>query len=102
MKSDEDVKVTSIPISQMISAESPALLSKACEMFISELTYRAWYHTEENNRRTLLKTDLAQTIKQTDILDFLLDIVPIPNPPPPSVPTYSSSIEPTAFRSHAP
>ena len=45
MKSDEDVR--------MISAEVPVLFAKACEIFIIELTYRAWMHTEESKRRTL-------------------------------------------------
>ena len=45
MKLDEDVK--------MISAEAPALFSKAAEIFITELTLRAWVHTEDNKRRTL-------------------------------------------------
>ena len=43
MKLDEDVK--------MISAEAPVLFGKACEMFIHELTMRAWVHTEDNKRR---------------------------------------------------
>jgi hypothetical protein len=38
---------------QMISAEAPVLFSKACEIFISELSLRAWIHTEDNKRRTL-------------------------------------------------
>lgn len=37
----------------MISAEAPILFAKACEMFIIELTIRAWVHTEESKRRTL-------------------------------------------------
>jgi hypothetical protein len=37
----------------MISAEAPVLFAKACEMFIHELTLRAWIHTDENKRRTL-------------------------------------------------
>ncbi len=37
----------------MISAEAPVLFAKACEIFILELTLRAWMHTEENKRRTL-------------------------------------------------
>lgn len=38
MKLDEDVK--------MISAEAPLLFAKATEIFIHELTLRAWLHTE--------------------------------------------------------
>ncbi|KAL5972330.1 hypothetical protein ACLOJK_041583 [Asimina triloba] len=68
MKADEDVR--------MISAEAPVVFSKACEMFILELTLRSWGHTEENKRRTLQKNDIAAAITRTDIFDFLVDIVP--------------------------
>jgi len=70
MKSDEDVR----PL--MISAEAPVLFAKACEMFILELTLRAWIHTEENKRRTLQRNDIAMAISKTDSFDFLIDIVP--------------------------
>ena len=36
----------------MISSEAPLLFSKACEIFIRELTLRAWLHTEDSKRRT--------------------------------------------------
>ncbi len=87
MKSDEDVK--------MISAETPVLFAKACQMFIIELTYRSWAYTEQSKRRTLQvnkqsnynhlfnymglylkKIDIANCIVNTDIFDFLLDIIP--------------------------
>ena len=42
MKSDEDVRVIPIIIVKMISAEAPVLFAKACEIFIIELTHRAW------------------------------------------------------------
>ena len=68
MKSDEDVR--------MISSEAPVLFAKACEMFILELTTRAWVHAQESKRRTLLRSDIAAAITKTDIFDFLVDIVP--------------------------
>jgi len=68
MKLDEDVK--------MISAEAPVLFGKACEMFIHELTMRAWIHTEDNKRRTLQRNDIAMAITKFDQFDFLIDIVP--------------------------
>lgn len=54
MKLDEDVK--------MISAEAPVLFARAAEMFITELTMRAWIHTEDNKRRTLQRNDIAMAI----------------------------------------
>lgn len=68
MKLDEDVK--------MISAEAPLLFSKAAEIFIHELTLRAWIHTENNKRRTLQRNDIAMAITKFDQFDFLIDIVP--------------------------
>src|SRR5579862_4411625 len=68
MKSDEDVK--------MISAEAPILFAKGCDIFITELTMRAWIHAEESKRRTLQRSDIAQAITKSDMFDFLIDIVP--------------------------
>ena len=89
---------------QMISAEAPVLFAKAAEMFIHELTMRAWIHTEvfflfcffhvetcqmqisdsmlkltefqDNKRRTLQRNDIAMAITKYDQFDFLIDIVP--------------------------
>ncbi|XP_045101984.1 nuclear transcription factor Y subunit gamma-like isoform X3 [Portunus trituberculatus] len=68
MKLDDEVK--------MISAEAPVLFSKAAEIFITELTLRAWIHTEDNKRRTLQRNDIAMAITKYDQFDFLIDIVP--------------------------
>lgn len=68
MKADEDVK--------MISAEAPILFAKACDIFITELTMRAWIHAEENKRRTLQRSDIASALQKSDMFDFLIDIVP--------------------------
>ena len=112
MKLDEDVKVSSSFSAevagslfsskppQMISAEAPVLFAKAAEMFIHELTMRAWIHTEvryllttseiakpgwnnvfelkcqDNKRRTLQRNDIAMAITKYDQFDFLIDIVP--------------------------
>ena len=43
-------------IHQMISAEVPVMFSKAVEIFIAELSMRAWQHTEESKRRTIQVT----------------------------------------------
>lgn len=67
MKSDEEVR--------MISAETPALFSKACEFFIIELTYRAWIITDKRKHRTLQRSDVEETISSHDFYDFLLDTI---------------------------
>lgn len=60
----------------MISAEAPILFAKACEMFIIELTHKAYYYAKKANRKTLQRNDIAQAISETEIYDFLLDIIP--------------------------
>nr|CAH8819180.1 unnamed protein product [Trichobilharzia regenti] len=72
MKLDDDIKC------MMISAEAPILFAKAAELFIRELTLRAWVHTERNRRRTLQRNDIAMAVSDgdTDQFDFLIDIVP--------------------------
>ena len=47
----------------MISAEAPVLFAKAAEMFIHELTMRAWIHTEV---RYLLTTSENSSITWLD------------------------------------
>lgn len=65
----------------MIAGEAPILLSKASEMMVKELTVRAWRHTEKNRRRTLQKQDVHAAVTESDVYDFLIDIVPrVPMP----------------------
>ncbi|EFR03316.1 transcriptional activator hap5 [Nannizzia gypsea CBS 118893] len=68
MKADPEVK--------MISAEAPILFAKGCDVFITELTMRAWIHAEDNKRRTLQRSDIAAALAKSDMFDFLIDIVP--------------------------
>ncbi|XP_063050105.1 nuclear transcription factor Y subunit gamma, partial [Engraulis encrasicolus] len=67
----------------MISAEAPVLFAKAAQIFITELTLRAWIHTEDNKRRTLQRNDIAMAITKFDQFDFLIDIVPRDDLKPP-------------------
>lgn len=66
MKSDEDVR--------MISSEAPVLFAKACELFILELTHRAWAYSEANKRRTLQHNDLVHAIcnHENEVFEFLV------------------------------
>jgi nuclear transcription factor Y gamma len=67
MKSDEDVR--------MISAEAPVLFAKACELFILDLSIRAWNYSQLHKRRTLQKEDVKEALQKTDVFDFLVDII---------------------------
>lgn len=60
----------------MISGEAPLLMSKACELLIKDLSFRAWRHTERNRRRTLQKQDIHAAVGESEVYDFLIDIVP--------------------------
>ena len=67
MKSDQDVR--------MISAETPVIFARACEMFIMDITIRSTQYAEYDNERLVLtKKSILDTIKNTDIFDFLMEI----------------------------
>lgn len=94
MKLDEDVK--------MISAEAPLLFAKATEIFIHELTLRAWLHTEDNKRRTLQRNDIAMAISKYDQFDFLIDIVPRDEIKPKKEAEKSQTVQEQVFYVQAP
>ena len=60
----------------MIAGEAPVVVSRACELLIREITCRAWQHTERNRRRTLQRQDIHAAVGESDVYDFLIDIVP--------------------------
>jgi len=68
MKSDPDVK--------MIAADAPILFCKACEIFIAEITARAFIIADSNKRRTLSRSDISKALSKSDQFDFLIDVVP--------------------------
>lgn len=68
MKVEEEVK--------MVASEVPVIFAKITEVFIQELTLRAWINTEENKRRILQKNDLCSAVKTSDVYDFLVFIIP--------------------------
>lgn len=69
MRADEDVR--------MISSEAPALLSRASELFIMEITRKAWARSQGYRRRTLHRDDIGELVARTPLYDFLLDVVPM-------------------------
>jgi len=87
MKSDPEVK--------MIAADAPILFCKACEIFIAEITARAFIIADSNKRRTLSRADIAKAISKSDQFDFLIDIVPREEPfSAASAPTGSTKSQP--------
>ena len=61
------------PIYQILLA-APVLFAKACEIFILEMTLRAWGAAEKSKRHTLQKEDIEAAIKNTEIFDFLVGL----------------------------
>ncbi|KAK1393166.1 Nuclear transcription factor Y subunit C-2 [Heracleum sosnowskyi] len=85
MQADEDVN--------MIAAEAPVVFAKAAEMFVMEMTLRGWAHTEEDRRRVLQTKDIAAAISESDLYDFLADVIPkyLSNPTNATIPQPGSS-----------
>lgn len=67
MKVEENVR--------MVASEVPVLFSLVAEVFIEELTVRAWINTDDGKRRILQKTDICAAIKTSQMYDFLVDII---------------------------
>jgi len=84
-KSGDDVK--------MISGEAPIIFSKACELFIEELTRRSWKMAIQGKRRTLHKEDLTSAVIATDLFDFLITLVSNSDSHPLGVTTPTMEVE---------
>ncbi|KAG7611077.1 Histone-fold [Arabidopsis suecica] len=67
MKSNPQVK--------MVTSESHVLLAKACEIFIEEVTLRAWRQTQSCSRNTIQSCDIKNALKNSVIYDELNDLV---------------------------
>ncbi|CAA7055636.1 unnamed protein product [Microthlaspi erraticum] len=63
MKSDPEVK--------MVSSDTPVILAKACEIFIKELTLRAWMRTQSCSRRTIRTCEVSEAIRNSAVHSFL-------------------------------
>merc|ERR1719186_1184215 len=83
MKLDEDVKMNS---------EVPVLFAKATEIFIHELTMRAWVDTMDTKRRTLQLNDIAMAINEYAQHEFLTDIVTLDDIKPVTIKRVDSSV----------
>jgi hypothetical protein len=46
------------------------------EVFIAEITARAFIIADSNKRRTLSRSDIAKALGKSDQFDFLIDVVP--------------------------
>jgi len=78
------VEPTSQPARFMIAGEAPIVMEKACEIMVKEMTLRAWRHTERSRRRTLQRTDVHAAVGESEMFDFLIDLVPRVLPPAPA------------------
>ncbi len=68
MKVEEDVK--------MVASEVPALFSFVTEVFVQELTVRAWMCTEDGKRKILQTSDIGFAAKTSSMYDFLTYVIP--------------------------
>lgn len=89
----------------MISGDAPLIMEKACEFILREIAIRSWRHTERAKRRTLQRQDIFAGVGESEMFDFLIDIVPHTLPPAPAPQSTSAAaaapglpkVEPTAI-----
>ncbi|ORD99241.1 NFYC [Hepatospora eriocheir] len=63
MKIEESIK--------MVSQEVPYIFGIAAQVFIEEITIRAWIYTKESNRKIITADDVIKALKNTSKYDFL-------------------------------
>jgi hypothetical protein len=66
-----------------IATEVPFLMGHLVDLFLFELSTRAWAHANKEHRRTIQENDLVNAVFQSHVFDFLIDLVPKE-----SIPTY--------------
>ncbi|KAL6846920.1 hypothetical protein ACP4OV_022773 [Aristida adscensionis] len=59
----------------MMTFDTPSFLTKACEIFVQELAFRAWICADSHHRCIILDSDIAEAIATTESYDFLKDVV---------------------------
>lgn len=58
---------------QMVSVDQ-LLMTKACEVFLKDLTNLALLNAKEKNERIVKPCDVVKAIKETDRMDFLKNV----------------------------
>ena len=60
----------------MFSSEAPSMMAKAAELFVRDITEKAWEQTQEAGRRTLQRIDVSAAVLASEKFDFLVDFLP--------------------------
>ena len=68
MRCDDNVRV--------ITPDAVVIFAKACELFITELSQRAWAQAELMQKKQLQHNDVCAVIQRVPEFDFLFDILP--------------------------
>ncbi|KAG8745313.1 hypothetical protein FRC10_008330 [Ceratobasidium sp. 414] len=77
-REDPDFKHPPLPLARIkkVMKSDPDVKMISADVFISEVTARAYLVAEQHKRRTLAKADVARALSKSDQFDFLIDIVP--------------------------
>ncbi|CAN6335792.1 unnamed protein product [Urochloa humidicola] len=59
----------------MMRTDSPSFLTKACELFVQELSFRAWMCATSHGRRIILDSDIAEAIASSKSYGFLNNVL---------------------------
>ncbi|OEL20003.1 hypothetical protein BAE44_0018971 [Dichanthelium oligosanthes] len=59
----------------MMTFDTPSFLTKACEIFVQELSFRAWMCANSHHRNIILDSDIAEAIASIESYDFLNDVL---------------------------
>lgn len=52
----------------VLSAHCCSVTEMACEMFVRDITARAWEHTSDGDRKKLKESDILAAVNETDVM----------------------------------
>ncbi|CAD6268042.1 unnamed protein product [Miscanthus lutarioriparius] len=59
----------------MMTFDTPSFATKACEIFVQELSLRSWMCANSHHRDIILDSDIAEAIASMESYDFLNDVL---------------------------
>jgi nuclear transcription factor Y gamma len=59
----------------MMTFDTPSFVTKACEIFVQELSLRSWMCANSHHRDIILDSDIAEAIASMESYDFLNDVL---------------------------
>ncbi|XP_072150959.1 uncharacterized protein [Setaria viridis] len=78
----------------MMRFDTPSFLTKVCEIFVQELSFRAWMCAHSQDRGVILDSDIADAVASIEPYDFFNNVLPT------DLEEYNSSLRSKPIKKH--